>query len=101
MSRYVPSLKGWIESRADRKYNTTYLSSDSQNEFIKFLADECKFLIDKEIDAAPFTALMADTTPDVSNDDQLTVAVRYVNEYGKPCERLLETSQVLGLLKLS
>ena len=59
----------------------------------KLLA-ECKFLIDKEIDAAPFTAVMADTTPDVSNDDQLTVAVRYVNECGKPCERLLETKIV-------
>ena len=94
MSRYVPSLNGWIESRAGRKYKTTYLSSDSQNEFIKLLAEECKFLIDKEIDAAPFTAVMADTTPDVSNDDQLTVAVRYVNEYGKPCERLLETKIV-------
>ena len=96
MSRYVPSLKG---SHAVRKYKTTYLSSDSQNEFIKLLADECKFLIDKEIDAAPFTAVMADTTPDVSIDDQLTVAVRYVNECGKPCERLLETKIVLRISK--
>ena len=37
---------------------------------------------------------MADTTPDVSNDDQLTVAVCYVNECRKPCERLLETKIV-------
>ena len=51
-------------------------------------------MLDKEIDAAPFTAVMADTTPDVSNEDQHTVAVRYVNEYGKPCERLLETKIV-------
>ena len=94
MSRYVPSPKGWIESCAGRKYKTTYLSSDSQNEFIKLLTDKCKFLIDKEIDAAPFTAVMADTTPDVSNDNQLTVAVRYVSAYGKPCECLLETKIV-------
>lgn len=94
MSRYVPSLRGWIESRAGRKYKTTYMSSDSQNEFIKLLADECKLLIDKELDAASFTAVIADTTPDVSNDDQLTVAVRYVNEKGTPCERLLETKKV-------
>ena len=70
------------------------MSSDSQNEFIKLLADECKMLIDKELDTAFFTAVIADTTPDVSNDDQLTVAVRYVNEEGTPRERLVETKKV-------
>ena len=38
---------------------------------------------------------IADTTPDVSNDDQLTVAIRYVNKEGMPCERLLETKKVV------
>ena len=84
MSRHIPSLRGWIESREARKYKTTYMSLDSQNEFIKILADECKTLIDEEINSALFTGVIADTTPDVSNDDQLTVAIRYVNKEGTP-----------------
>ena len=95
MSRHIPSLGGWIESREARKYKTTYMSLDSQNEFIKILADECKTLIDKEINSALFTSVIADTTLDVSNDDQLTVAICYVNKEGTPCERLLETKKVV------
>ena len=95
MSRHVSSLKGWIDSRAKRKYKTTYMGPESQNEFIKMLADECREMIDAEIGKAPFTAVIADTTPDVSNDDQMAFAVRFVNEEGKPCERLLETKKVI------
>ena len=95
MSRHIPSLRGWTESREARKYKTTYMSLDSQNEFIKILADECKTLIDEEINSALFTGVIADTTPDVSNDDQFTVAIRYVNKEGTPCERLLETKKVV------
>ena len=95
MSRHIPSLRGWIESREARKYKTTYMSLDSQNEFIKILADECKTLLDEEINSALFIGVIADTTPDVSNDDQLTVAIRYVNKEGTPCERLLETKKVV------
>jgi hypothetical protein len=56
MSRHVPSLKGWLDSRAKRKYKATYMSPESQNEFIKMLADECREMIDAEISKAPFTA---------------------------------------------
>ena len=75
MSRHVSSLKGWIDSRAKRKYKTTYMGPESQNEFIKMLADECRDMIDAEIGKAPFTAVIANATPDVPNDDQMAFAV--------------------------
>ena len=46
------------------------MSLDSQNKFIKMLPDQCKTLTDEEINSALFTGVIADTTPDVSNDDQ-------------------------------
>ena len=89
MSRHVPSLKGWLDSRAKRKYKTTYMSPESQNEFIKMLADECREMIDAEISKAPFTAVIADTTPDVSNDDQMAFDLlmkreNHANVYSRP-----------------
>ena len=36
-----------------------------------------------------------DTTPDTSNQDKLIVAVRYVNQMGIPCERLVEMKETL------
>lgn len=35
--------------------------------------------------------IIADTTPDITPVDQLTVGVRFVHESGKPKERLLRT----------
>ena len=71
------------------------MGPESQNEFIKMLADECREIIYAEIGKAPFTAVIADTTLDVSNDDHMAFAVPFVNEKGKPCERLLETKIVI------
>lgn len=36
---------------------------------------------------------MADTTPDISNQDRLAICVRYVNNNGEATERLLEISE--------
>ena len=39
-------------------------------------------------------SVMADTTPDVSNKDQLTVSVCYLDAADKPTERLLQVKEV-------
>ena len=43
-----------------------------------------------EINQAGMFSLMADTTPDVSHVDQLSVVARYVNAEGNPQERLVD-----------
>ncbi|KAF2889409.1 hypothetical protein ILUMI_16764 [Ignelater luminosus] len=43
-----------------------------------------------EIKEAKIYTVMADTTPDVSHQDQLSLCIRYVDNTGKPKERLLE-----------
>ncbi|XP_065645356.1 uncharacterized protein LOC136075847 [Hydra vulgaris] len=65
-------------------------SPRSQNEFIELLAKETRNIIIKEIHEANIYSVSADTTPDISHQDCLSVCVRYVNSQGKSVERLLE-----------
>ena len=94
IGRHNPSLKHWLASRDMRPFRTTYMSAQSQNEFISLLADSVRDQIAAEVNAAGACGIMADTTPDVSRKDQLAVAVRYVTADGKPTERLLQTKEV-------
>ena len=77
VSRHNPSLKHWLESKDMKQFQTTYMSGKSQNEFTQLLADAVREDIVQEVSTAGMFGVMADTTPDVSNKDQLAVAVRY------------------------
>ncbi len=85
-------MKAWLDNRSARKYRTTYLSPQSQNEFISFLGDEVKGEISSCVKRAGFCSVMADTAPDVSYSDELFVVVRYVDAESCACmpkERLV------------
>ncbi|XP_050064221.1 zinc finger MYM-type protein 1-like [Aphis gossypii] len=94
LSRHCPVMKTWIEEVKFRPYHISYMSHDSQNEFIKLLALETKKQIVKEVNDANMYSIMADTTPDMSNRDQMSVCVRYVDSSGKVLERLIELVEV-------
>ncbi|XP_065644247.1 uncharacterized protein LOC136075341 [Hydra vulgaris] len=89
LSRHNPLLKCWMEESSLRSHKVTYLGPRSQNEFIELLAKETHNIIMKEIHEANIYSVSADTTPDISNQDRLSVCVRYVNSQGKSVERLL------------
>ena len=90
LSRHNPVMRAWIGNRAVRKHHATYLSPQSQNEFISLLSEEVRSRISTCVKNAGFCSVMADTTPDVSHNDQLSVAVRYVDsETCMPKERLV------------
>jgi len=93
LSRYCPTMKTWLEETAFRPYHVTYMSHDSQNEFIHLLAKETKKKIVSEVKKAQMYSVMADTTPDLSNRDQMSVCVRYVDTKSKVCERLIEITE--------
>lgn len=42
LSKHVAVLKKWLDDKAFRKHSVTYMSHDSQNEFIDLLSDEVK-----------------------------------------------------------
>ena len=45
------------------------------------------------IECAKILSVSADTTPDVSNKDQMVVAARYIGEKGIACERVVEMKE--------
>ncbi len=89
MARHNRVMKEWLESSATRSYHVTYLSAESQNEFISLLGMDIRQKIIEEINKAPFYSLMADTTPDASRKDQMSIIIRYVDDSGSVQERLL------------
>ena len=93
VSRHNPSLKHWLESKDMKQFQTTYMSGKSENEFIQ-LADAVREDIVQEVSTAGMFGVMADTTPDVSNKDQLAVAVRYLDTNDQPVERLIQVKEV-------
>jgi len=95
ISRHCPLLKEWLDSSRFRPYHTNYMSPKSQNEFINILGSSIKSNISKKVNDARQFAVMADTTPDLSHKDILSVVVRFVNDKGKPEERLLEVREIV------
>ncbi|XP_046859020.1 zinc finger MYM-type protein 1-like [Xenia sp. Carnegie-2017] len=95
LSRHCPVLKLWLDDQRLRPYSTTYTSSEAQNEMLHLLAQSVRDEIRAEIKSAGVFSVSADTTPDTSNQDKLIVAVRYVNQMGIPCERLVEMKETL------
>ena len=48
----------------------------------------------EEINSAEIIGVIADTTPDISHMDQLTVAARFIDSNNKPKERLIDTAEI-------
>ncbi|CAB3991911.1 Hypothetical predicted protein [Paramuricea clavata] len=65
MARYCPDLKFWFSTTRMRPYCVTYLSQQSQNEFIELIGRQVQKRVTKEIKEAGMYSVMADTTPDV------------------------------------
>ena len=70
------------------------MSWESQEDFISLIGEEMKLKIRLEAEKANVIGIITDTTPEVSNIDQLTVAIRYIDENGEVKERLLKTTDV-------
>lgn len=96
ISKYNPVLNEWLQDTKMRPYQVTYLSHQSQNEFISLLAGELKKKIIAEIETSCFFAVLADTTPDYSHTERLSVVIRTVDSSCKPKERLLEIFEPTG-----
>jgi hypothetical protein len=62
----------------ERPQHASYLNWKSQNEFLELLSESVNKEIKSEVESAQFFAVMADTTPDTSHLDQLSLVLRYV-----------------------
>ena len=97
LSRHNPVMKSWLENRSGRRYRITYMSPQRQNEI---LGEEIREIISGKVNRSGYCSVMADTTPDVSHSDELSVAVRFVDADSlEPEERLvriMETNDKTG-----
>ena len=94
LSRWVPFLRSWQANTHLRPHRVTYFSPQSQNEFINILGCEARKILIDHILSSGVYAVMADTTPDVSHVDQISLIIRYVDEEFQVQERLLKISEV-------
>ena len=93
LARWIPIMDYWFSSTHLRPYNVTYLSKNSQNEYINLIGDEIRKLIAEEIASAKFFAVVVDTTLDKSHRNKISLVIRYVNERFNIKERLIKISE--------
>lgn len=94
ISRYNPVMKMWLWEAKFKPYRASYWSSKSQNDFFALLATDVRKSIVQEVNDAKMFAMMADTTPYVSHNDELSVIVRYLNETGHVREQFIDLNIV-------
>ena len=73
-----------------RHGNTSYTSKTSQNEIIEAFEHEIRSKILAEVKQAHFCSVMTDERTDVSNKEQLTICLRYVDANDKIHEEFIE-----------
>ena len=94
IARHLPMLKAWLDDAEKRPQRATYLNWKSQNEFLELLSESVNQKIRSEVEAAQFFTVMADTTPDTSHLDQLSVVLRYVTPFCVVRERLVDIRDI-------
>ncbi|CAF1161390.1 unnamed protein product, partial [Rotaria magnacalcarata] len=89
LSRHNSVLEDWIKNINNRPYKVTYMSKDSQNEFIQLLGDCVQHKNLCEIKEASYYSIMADSSIDSNRQDMLSIFIRFVNKNGEPEERFV------------
>lgn len=84
---YISSVKE--KKTRGRGDKLTFLSKDSQNKLVNIIGQEIKSVIAKKIKSCRAWALIADTTPDVTQMEQLSICVRIVEKTGFCSEHFL------------
>ena len=94
LARHSAILHRWLADAPKRPHRVDYLSSRSQNEFIELLAKYVSSRVIAEVCKAEMFAVIADTTPNVSHVDQLSVVARYVDQEGHAQEHLVDMQEI-------
>jgi hypothetical protein len=88
-----------LAQSSGKRMQAHYLSTDTQNEFIKICGDFVEQKIIKDVKESKYFSIICDSTPDVSHDEQLTIVLRFVkveNNNFEICERFLTFDNFSG-----
>jgi len=89
LANYNPILKLHLEKIKENMINClSFLSNVTQNKLLYILADMVRKNILEQVNKSRQFAVIIDTTTDISNQEQFTIVLRYIDE-GKPQERLI------------
>lgn len=91
LAKHCPLLSFHLSKiqSAQTKNRLTFLSNVSQNNMLSVMSEILRSKILKKIKKAGVFSIIIDTTTDVSNLEQLSLVVRFVNEKGQTEERLV------------
>ena len=90
LAKFDPFMAEHIKAHANKgKGHTSYLSKTICEEFISLIGSSVHDSIICELKNSKFYTISLDSTPDISNIDQLTLIVRYVLPTG-PVERFIK-----------
>ncbi|CAM1154535.1 Uncharacterised protein at_DN1606, partial [Pycnogonum litorale] len=94
VARHSPAFQRWLDDTRNRPHKVNYLSSRSQNEFLLLLAEDVTDKVKNEVNNSQIVTGIADTTPDTSHVDQLSVVARYMDPNGNMQERLVDMTDI-------
>ena len=91
IAKFDPFLASHIERHGGKgSGSTTYLSKTICDELLQVMAQKLESSIIAEVKTAKYFSISVDSTPDISNVDQLTFILRYVLPNGKTVERFVQ-----------
>jgi hypothetical protein len=82
LSHYDAVLKEHLvrfQQSKDNRMMSSYMSPQTQNEFISLLANHVNKKLVSDIKEARYFGILFDSTPDVSHSDQMSTVIRYVH----------------------
>lgn len=90
LSEFDPFIAQHLEKHGNPgSGRTSYLSSTIISEFVELMGKKVLDSIIKEVHKAKYFSIILDSTPDLSNTDQLCFVIRYVSSDCEPVERFL------------
>lgn len=107
LAKYNPLLSAHLSKiqNAKNKNRLTFLSNVSQNNMLSVMGEMVREEILKRVKKAGVFSIIIDTTSDVSNLEQFSLVLRFVNEEGQTEERLVAMKEApdstgLGMFKV-
>ncbi len=87
----IREIHQWLEKKSNK-----YTSREIQNSLIKIMAYSVIRKVSENLHKSPFLAVVIDQTTDVTNQEQVTIVIRWIMMILRYMKSLLGVSEHLG-----